>query len=67
MLRFRGTRKRKAVAFGIRFCRKCSVTDANGAPHPKHWHRDVNAAKNMITIYNSLAEHKTRPVAFRLA
>ena len=45
---------------GVRVCLSCRGKD----DHPRFWHRDVNAARNMVAIYLSLASNKTRPDCF---
>jgi hypothetical protein len=46
---------------GVRVCRNCRGKDN----HPRFWHRDVNSARNMISIYLSLARDRTRPECFK--
>ena len=45
---------------GVRLCLSCRGKD----DHPRFWHRDVNAARNMVAIYLSLATNRTRPECF---
>lgn len=45
---------------GVKVCRHCCATGR----HPLHWHRDVNAARNMVAIYEHLAKTGTRPACF---
>ena len=44
---------------GVRVCPYCAVSG-----HSLHWHRDVNAARNMISIYKSLATSGEKPEPF---
>ena len=45
---------------GVMVCGLCCSTDR----HPLHWHRDVNAARNIISIYEHLARTGMRPACF---
>ncbi len=45
---------------GVRVCLSCRGND----DHPRFWHRDVNAARNMVAIYLSLATDRMRPECF---
>ena len=49
-----------ADVHGVKVCRHCCASDR----HPLHWHRDVNAARNIVAIYEELARTGTRPACF---
>jgi len=42
---------------GVMVCRNCYSADR----HPLHWHRDINAARNVVAIYQHLAGERLRP------
>ena len=44
---------------GVMVCRNCRTNR-----HPLHWHRDINAARNMVAIYQHLASERVRPACF---
>ena len=48
---------------GVMVCRNCYSADR----HPLHWHRDINAARNMVAIYQHLASERLRPTCFTLS
>ena len=50
---------------GVRFCPCCKITGKTCMKHPLHLHRDENAARNMVRIYNNLVAFGERPEPFR--
>ena len=49
----------QTLIYGVLLCRKCGSRDGR----PIYWHRDVNAARNILAVYLSLATTRKRPTA----
>ena len=47
------------LIYGVLLCRNCGSRDGR----PLFWHRDVNAARNILAVYLSLATTEKRPTA----
>jgi len=62
-LRIEGKQNGGKKVHGVMVCRSCYSADR----HPLHWHRDINAARNMVTIYQHLASEHLRPTCFTLS
>ena len=55
---------RRGVVHAIKRCTRCAVRARDGVSHPRHVHRDTNAACNIARVYMTLALSKERPTAF---